>query len=217
MDYTILYIDEDQSAVNRFIRYFESDFIIKEGFYPDITLEKLIPVLDNKEFDFLVVDSNLNEKSGCGFDGQEILKYFTKKFPHFPVILFTNYDDKAVIEIQDFDINKIYSKRELTNKEDREVFIKKLKRMIDEYREQNDNAESRITKLIDKKNSGETLNAAEEDEIIKLDTFLDETLDGDTKKIPDQIKESNEEKIDLLLNKTDELIIQLKKYEEVSK
>lgn len=217
MTYKIFYIDDDKSAVNQLIRSFGNDFEILDGFSPNIIFETLIPVLDERNFDFLLVDSNLNEKSGCGFNGERVIKYFTKKFPHFPLMLFTNYDDQVVTEIENFDINKIYSKRELTEKKAKDVFIKKIKRIVDEYKETTEHAEKRLIELLEKKKAGSTLNAEEEQELIELDTFLDEVLEGETVQIPDQIKASNEDKIDSLLKKTDDLIEKLDKYEKVQK
>jgi hypothetical protein len=215
MSYTILYIDEEKTALHSFERALGTDFEIKSVDFTDLTLEKLILILDERDFDYLVIDFNLNEKSGCGFNGDDVLADFTKKFPHFPVMLLTNFDDQAVVSIQGFDTEKIHNKKEYGDEALKDAFIKRIKRIIDDYKKQNTNAEARIAALIQKKASGEVLNAAEEEEAIKLDTFLDEVLDGEAKKIPDQIKESNEEKIGLLLDKTDTLITKLEEYENI--
>ena len=215
MKYKILYIDDERSDFLKLKRDMGEYFEIEEGFTSGITLETLIPILDERDFDFLIVDSNLNDKTGCGFNGKDVLQYFTKKYPHFPVMLFTNYDDQAVAEIDDFDLNKIYSKRQLLHEKDREVLIQKINKIIKTYEDDIKEAEEKITKIIEKKKEGKDLTAQEEDEAIELDTFLDEILDGSSPLVPQQLKASNEEKIDQLLNKTDDLINKLKKYEKV--
>ncbi len=215
MMYKIFYIDEDKAAVHRLTRSLGTDFEIIEGFSDGITLETLTPILDEKDFDFLLVDSNLNEKSGCGFNGEDVIGYFTKKFPHFPVMLFTNYDDQVVSEIENFDINKIYSKRELIEEEAKNVFIMRINRIINEYKLSVEAAERKIVELVEKNKSGKTLTAIEEQELIQLDAYLDEVQDADVTRIPEQIKASNANKIDELLSKTDNLIERLQKYESI--
>ncbi|MFA7285401.1 MAG: hypothetical protein WC011_00935 [Candidatus Paceibacterota bacterium] len=215
-NYTLMYIDEESAEMDRMERNLGSDFEIKNIDFTDITFDKLTTILDKREFDYLIVDFNLNERSNCGFNGDDVLVNFTKKFPHFPVMLLTNFDHRAVASVKNIDTEKIHNKKEHSDTDLKMAFIKRIKGKIIEYKERNSQAETRAEELIHKKNSGAEMNINEEEELIKLDTFLDEVTAGDASIIPSQMKElSNETKLLSLLEKTDALISKLENYEAV--
>lgn len=212
---TILYIDDEITHTHQFERGLSDDFEIQTIDFNNLTEEVLASRLDERSFDYLIVDYHLHEKSNCGFNGDKVVVEFSRKYPHFPVMLLTNYDNQAITNIVGFDLEKIHSKHEYTDEHLKDAFVKRINRKVKEYRELIKNAEEKIELLIKKKADGEVLDALEEEEIIELDSFLDEILDGESKKIPDQIKETNEEKISSLLDKTDKLITKLEEYEGV--
>lgn len=215
-EYRIFYIDDEKIHSDSFIRNLSDDFTIETVDFNGITLDSLITTLDERNFDYLVVDYTLNEMSGCGFDGDDILIDFTKKFPHFPVMLLTSFDDRAITNIEGFDPEKIHNKNEYTDERFKEAFIKRIKAKIDEYKSQNREAEDRIVEILGKSSADEELTAEEESDLIRFDTFLDESLSGDLPKIPAEMKEmTNTKRLETLLSKTDDLIERLKKYETV--
>lgn len=215
-DYSILYIDEETTDNHQFERKMSEEFDVSTVDFTDITFEKLTSDLMEKDFDYLIVDYHLNDKSGCGFNGDEVIKEFVGKFPHFPTMLLTNHDQHAVDSVEGLDVDTIHNKKEYVDEERREVFIKRIKAKIDNYRDEIKGAEERIAALIEKKRSGSDLTANEEQEIVDLDTLLDETLGGD-RSIPDDIKSpTNALRIESLLSKTDDLIARLKEYENIS-
>ena len=217
-EYRVLYIDEDVTENNRFERNFVNDFTVATVDFNGITLDSLNARLDERDFDYLVVDFHLNEKSGCGFDGDVVLQGFLAKFPDFPGILLTNNGEAAIENVKDLDVEKIRSKKEYLTDEFKEVFTKRIKAKIDEYKKKNTDAQERIKELIAKKADGTDLTAEEEAEVVQLDTFLDESLAGDAHQIPEEMKQmTNTTRLETLLAKTDELIEKLKKYETVPK
>lgn len=215
----ILYIDDEQEQVGNFIRKLsEEEFDVMDILVNSSTsYQDIMEVLEEKNFDFLIVDYHLNEKGNCGFEGDEIVSSFVKKFPHFPVVLLTSHENEAITHLDNIDLEKIQGKNEYSTPSLLESFISRIKRRVAEYRADIEKAESRVKYLILRKASGVVLSATEEAEATRLDTFLDEVLDGEAKKISDQIKETNEEKISSLLDKTDLLIAKLEKYESVQK
>ena len=215
-EYKVLYVDEDKKENHQFERSFVDDFSVDTVNFDGITFESLISRLEDRDFDYLVVDFHLNEKSNCGFDGDQVVKDFVSKFPHFPVMLLTNHDERAIESVAELDVERIRSKKEYTNEEFKEAFTKRIKAKIDEYRKQNSDAQERIQALIDKKKAGQELTAEEEAEVIQLDTFLDETLDGQSRDIPDDMKlMTNTQRLETILKKTDDLIEKLKEYEAI--
>jgi len=213
--YTILYIDEDITDVHRFERVLEGEFEIRPINFEDINFSDLMNELENRDFDYLIVDYDLNEKSNCGFNGDEVVKSFSKKFPHFPVILLTNFDARAISEVTDFDLEKIHSKTDYED-DKKQSFIKRIHKQIETYIKNKEDGEIRLKNLINKKESSNNLNAAEEEELMKLDVFLEEVLGGELVKIPEIIRHpSNDTKIVQLLEKTDILITKLQQYETV--
>lgn len=213
-DYKVLYVDEDKAENNRFVRRFVDDFSVETVDFEGITFDNLANRLEEKDFDYLVVDFQLNEKSNCGFDGDAVIKDFLSKFPHFPVMLLTNHDEGAIEGVAGLDVEKIHSKKEYTSDDFKAAFAKRMKAKIDDYKKQITEAQERVQHLISKKSSGEELTADEEAEIIRLDTFLDETLGAETRTIPAEMKSmTNTQRLETILEKTDRLIEKLKEYE----
>ncbi len=166
--------------------------------------------------DYKVVDYHLNDMSGCGFDGDAALKDFLKRFPHFPSMLLTNQDEGAIESVKGFDVEKVRSKKEYLTDELRPAFSARIKAKADQYKQDIKDAEEKLQQLAEKKASDTGLSADEEDESIRLDDFLDETLDADARSIPKEIiSNTNDARLGELLAKTDDLIEKLKKYEDI--
>lgn len=213
----VLYIDDDPVDNDQFIRHFDLDFEIRTIDFADITLDKLLEELDEGGFDYVIVDYHLNDKSACGFNGDEVLNSFLAKFPRFPAMLLTNHDEQALEKARDLDVEKIQSKKDYINNKD--IFIKRIKLKIDQYHQKNKEYEDQIIDLLNKKNSEQELTANEENDLIKLDNLVEETLGLDAHKVPKNImfSKTNTKKLDSLLKKTDQLIDTLKAYEKIQK
>ena len=217
-NYTLMYIDDSSDDTNRFVRNLSSEFEIKTIDLTNHTINSLMEILDVKDFDYLIVDYTLNERLNCGFNGDEVLVNFSNKFPHFPIMLLTNFDHRAIVSIKDIDTEKIHNKKEYTDDELKDGFVKRIQGKITDYKQKNEHAEARIAELIQKKAAGTALDIIEEEEWLKLDSFLDESLAGDVARIPDQLLErTNESRLVALLEKTDALINKLEEYETVQK
>jgi len=214
----LMYIDEDSGEVRQFKRKFLDVFEVETVDFTDIQLPSLLTKLNEKQFDYLIVDYHLNDMSGCGFDGDVILVDFLKRFPHFPTMLLTNQDEGAIESIKGFDVEKVRSKKEYLSDELRPAFSARIKAKVGQYQRGIREAEEKLEQLAEKRALGTGLSADEEDESIRLDDFLDETLDANARTIPKEvISSTNETRLGELLTKTDDLIERLKKYEDISK
>lgn len=168
--------------------------------------------LGERNFDYLIVDYQLNE-SGCGYNGDDIVKSFSGHFPHFPLILLTTFENGALEEVDDFDFNKIHAKTEINKPE----FALRLNRQIKAYRERTQQSEDELELLVERRRAGETLSAEEEQRLLDLDTFLDEVVGRDGQEPPEHLRNpTNDAKITKLLAKTDALLNKLERYEAIS-
>jgi hypothetical protein len=215
--YTVMYVDDDLTEVRQFKRHLSTYFEIETIDFNDITVDKIHSDLDDKNFDYLIVDYHLNDKTGCGFDGDVVLKDFLGKFPHFPAMLLTNQDEGAIESVKGLDVEKVRSKKEYLSDGLDKPFGARIRAKIDQYKQEIADAETKLAELVEKRAKGDSLSADEEDESIRLDDFLDDTLDAKAKSVPKEvISSTNDSRVGELLNKTDELIERLKKYENVS-
>lgn len=205
--YKIVYIDDDKIDIHKFERDLSDGFEIETiHITEDAILENVFNKLLSMRFDYLIVDFHLHEKTGCGFEGDKIVKMFLSKFPHFPTMLLTNYDDAAIERANNLDVDKIHSK--VASPEKIDLFITRVKKKIEQYKKRTKEAQDRVVALKEKAKEQE-LTANEEEEFLQLDSFLEEILDAHAPELPKEILSTNSERLQSLLKKTDELIEKL--------
>lgn len=210
---TILYIDDQDRDLHRLQRALDGQFEVKTINPRGIAFQELMVSLKEKDFDYLIVDYRLNN-SGCGYDGDEIAKAFSREFPHFPLMLLTTHENGALEEVAGFDLTKIRPKKDIG----KETFPLLIRRQIEKYNNDAEEKATELEQLIDRRQSGVELNAEEEDNLLKLDVFLEEVLGIDSPDVPEHLRHpSNDAKITALLNKTDALIAKLERYEDLQK
>jgi len=215
--YRVFYIDDDASEVREVTRSLEKTdelevvgYVIKS----ETSFDEVSSLLNEGKFDYLLVDYMLNEKTGWGKNGNEVLEWFLDKYPHFPAIVVTSNELKAIEEVDNIDAEKIRSKNEYDDEGDGS-FVARIVSKIKRYQSSVEVAENRVIEL-KKKADGAELNASEADDYVKFDRFLQETLGGKVINIPDDIIYRDGEKLNDLLNKTDKLIAMIENNEEIS-
>lgn len=210
--YRIAYIDDDTRDIHKFERDMENIFKVKAvQIQRDTVLQDLVKKLIDWNFDYLIVDFHLSERTGCGYNGDEVLKLFLDELPHFPAMLLTNFDENAIESAKNLDVDKIH--RKVSNDEQLSLFVARVKAKIEQYREDRKNKESRLIELKEK-SAADDLTAKEEEEAIKIDTFLEQTL-GKSPDLAKTVLSSNSSRLDTLLTKTDSLIEKLEQYENI--
>ena len=164
--------------------------------------------------DAVVTDFRLNEMRtdihyNVNYDGVELINAIRKQRDGFPCFVITSHDDEAVNGTDD--VNMVYIKDILKPDVDKAkvTFAERVTRQVDKYRSRIGNARQELSALIEKRYSGKA-NVHDEERIIKLDSFLEKSLDS-YDSIPDELKElSNLERLNTLIGKVDDL---LKKFE----
>lgn len=214
----VLFIDEEKDAIDAFKDYIEdsnSDIEIQiKDSYPKSSLKDMLEFIIKENPDALITDYNLNEKKteikyNVGYDGAQLAQEFLKIRQYFPVFITTSYDDSAIKECDD--VNIVYVKP--SQREDgasRARFVDRIVQQILHYKSKIFDAERQIKELVRSSESRE-LDEKEERELIRLDRFLEKSIDSEFS-IPDELKTlSNSRRISSLIDKVDSLIIKIEK------
>jgi len=208
-DYRIIYVDETLKDAETFQRFNHRNNFFREiiHLYPCPELGELIQQILDQNGHALVVDYRLSEEAPeIHYNGEDVVKNFLENRPNFPVFILTAYEEAVIEESNNAVI--VNDKGDIWNNDVR--FLKRIKRQIENYRNEIDRAEKRLLELIKCRQEG-TLNISEEQELIELDSFLERSLDA-YHAIPEDAKKiSNAEKLNELLNKADLLLEALKK------
>ena len=219
MSYRISFIEDDEGVKNDIIACLEDDFEIVdiplyEGdvpIYSDLDdLKDLVKNIFNSRLDAIIIDYSLRDKSyDIKFDGAELVEEIKDMMPEFPIFVLSAREKDA--ESYFSDVNLVYIKEEYLDSPDK--LRRRIKQQIGNYREKISNAEKRLKELL-KKQEDEELTLNEEEEIIKLDDFLESTQLRSTK-VPLSLKKTTDiEKLNKLIIDTEKLI---KEIEEKSK
>jgi len=214
--YKILFIDEEQETFDDFLDYVEysstKDKIEVQTEFPLENIEEMIELIFKINPDAIVVDFRLNEMKtdiqyNVPYNGVELVDEFLKTRMGFPCFVLTAFDDLAVSASDD--VNKVYIKNILhNNKEESKAKAKFLDRVINQiehYKSKINNAEKELLSLIELRKSGKA-GISDEERIIELDQFLENTIDR-KHSIPKGYKTlSNEDRLNKILNTVDEIL-----------
>jgi hypothetical protein len=210
----ILFVDEQVENFDYIKDYFEgtsnSSVVDLDCVLPLSELEKMIVEILERKPQALIVDHRLNEMREdtdypIKYNGTTLVQEFLRVKPGFPCFVLTSFEENA--QLDGDDVNIVYPKEVLYREKGNfdESFFKKVKRQIEKYERKLTSAENELIRLIDLKRNGK---ASYEDElkIIKLDSFLEQAIDGRVP-IPEEFKKTtNLSKLTSLLEKADELL-----------
>lgn len=194
--YNLIYVDEEKSARNEFMRELHTDFDITPV-EPIHDIDEFIDFILKSNCDGVVTDFRLNEHSTVGYTGTELVDRLLEVREDFPVFVLTGFPngdgDVAIAHVPDANI--VYDKNDLKEERKKSLFRDKININIRLHKERISKAERRIEELIAK---GE-LTAKEESELVYLDSFLEKSIDKQSS-IPESVKQQ------FLEHKFDELI-----------
>lgn len=218
--YKILFIDEEDDAIDDFKDYADetttSEQILIVAEFPQPTLEEMIQTIIKINPDAIITDFMLNEKKtsikyGVEYNGIDLVKNFTSKRDGFPCFVMTSFDDDAVKESDD--VNIVYIKEILHSEKSSNVkasFLEKVVSQIAHYRSRIESYENELKALIELRKNGKA-NISDENRIIVLDQFLEQSIDRQSS-IPMEFKElSNTNRLNEILLKVDNLLSKIKK------
>jgi hypothetical protein len=219
MAYNILFIDEESSQQERFLDYFEKVYpeIVPKCVFPEAYLEEMLEKVSEIHPDAVVTDFVLNEiktdiSYNVNYTGIELVDAIHKHREGFPCFIITSFDDTAVDATDD--VNLVYIKDVLNTKKgtskdtSKVTFAQRIISQVDKYRSKIDNAKEELLALVEKREKGQA-GADDESRIIKLDSFLEKSLDSYSA-LPPELKElSNIDRLNELIEKTDALLKKL--------
>ncbi|AKX57678.1 response regulator transcription factor [Thiopseudomonas alkaliphila] len=213
----IVFIDEDRNMLNTFKSHinmssFKSEFEVVT-FYPLESLEKTIEKIHENKPDAIISDYELNDKKdfvngvnySVPYNGADLIKSFLNERPGFPCFILTSYDDDAMLHTDD--INRVYIKNVLNeNTESNHVsFLGRVLKQIANYKNLQKQRQDRLKELVEKSQRS-TLNDKEEEELINLDTLV-EQANSMSSAVPKELKKStNNEKLSELLHTAEKLL-----------
>lgn len=213
--YKLGIIDEDKSEVEEFFRFF------KESFDPvEIELvndkQKVIQNIIDHQVDAVVLDYKLMEHgASLTFNGNELLKELGERLFNFPALIMTNLPTDA--RNHRIDPFRIVSKEFMQPDEKKPLYkegqqlIATIKTLIKNYKDELYEKEKRLIELIKKLGKEGKLSDYEEEEIIELDSFLENSINMKDR-LPKKWKKPGElSKLDELIRETQVLIDELKR------
>jgi len=215
--YKILLIDEEKDTFDEFKDYLDisstKDKIEVITQYPLGDLLEMIDLIFKINPDAIITDFRLNEIKtdidyNVPYDGVELVEGFLKSRQGFPCFVLTAFDDLAVSVSED--VNKVYIKNILhvNKKEESKAKAKFLDRVIyqiEHYQTKIKEAETELIELLKIRESGKA-SISNENRIIELDSFLERVIDRKGSIPPEFKKLSNDERLNDLLSKVDELL-----------
>lgn len=212
MKYKVAYIDEQDADIRSFKRSvllrsaekFEV-FSVK----PKSSIEDTITEIFEGDVDAVIADFRLSEEDPTvHYNGSDIVREVLNIRAEFPVFILTSFEDDAIDK--GFDVNIVYEKKDI---QENGKFFEKVILQIKKHKSKIENAELRLKELIEKRQKG-PLNNREEEELIELDSMIEKTLDKRNSIPPDFKTITNTEKLNELINKTEELIKEVKSKKE---
>lgn len=211
--YKIVYIDEQEDARDEFLDFVENKDSDKrfdvETMKPAASLEEMLAQIREIGADALISDYRLNEHiKGLGYpvpyDGVELVNEFLQERAGYPCFVITSFPADAANSSED--VNIVYVKNVLNDRDSADLdFLVRIRIQVDHYRNKIDEAENRIFELLPRRRAG-VLSLDEEEELVRLDSFLESTISKSAAVPPELKRPSNENKLSELLLKVDTLL-----------
>ena len=203
----IAYIDESRDEILKFQRrvYEAFDVLV---FLPKGDFDSFVHELLNSGAEAFVSDFHLNDyrqdvQEAIGYTGGDLIEALLHIRDKFPCFVLTSYANAAVDRMTD--VNYVYSKDVLTQEKQADIFITKFRAQIEHYNINIDSASARFFDLQEK--SGERdLTEGEENELLALDTFLENSLNQNSALPSEKKNQLAIGKIEALLASTNELL-----------
>ncbi|MBJ7883118.1 hypothetical protein, partial [Gelidibacter salicanalis] len=156
--YKILFIDEEKDTLEDFEDFVEN-FTAKEELkaitkFPLAEKEEMIELIIKLAPDALIADFRLNEMKtdidyNVPYNGVDLVEGFQSIRNNFPCFILTALDDEAVN--QSDDVNIVYVKNILHNKEEgnaKAKFLDRVVSQIEHYKRKIENAKNELTDLV---------------------------------------------------------------------
>ena len=217
--YNILFIDEESEVFDNFLDYVDEIDTDKKFAvlteYPVKSVDEMIAKVIEIAPDAIITDFQLNDKKtdikyNVPYNGVNLIEKFLEIREDFPCFIITSFDDDAILISKD--VNKIYIKEILhercLEKKAKANFLDRVEKQIEHYRSRLTKSEKRLQELLELR-KGKKTTLQDEEEIIALDSFLENSINR-RESIPQALKENRiEEYLQVLLQKANLLINKL--------
>lgn len=217
--YNILFIDEEREVFDNFLDYVDETDTDKKFAvlteYPVKSIDEMIAKVIEIAPDAIITDFQLNDKKtnikyNVPYNGVNLIEAFLEIREDFPCFIITSFDDDAILISKD--VNKIYIKEILhepcLEKKAKANFLDRVEKQIQHYQYRLAKSEKRLQELLELR-KGKKTTLQDEEEIIALDSFLENSINR-KEAIPQALKENrNEEYLQELLEKANLLINKL--------
>lgn len=218
--YKILFIDEQKGDIDDFKDYVEAanskENISVDAEYPLEDINEMIQLVIKHNPDAIVTDFMLNEYKedidyNVPYNGVQLVREFMSIREGFPCFVMTSFDDNAIKESED--VNMVYIKDILHGSERKTQakanFLVRVESQILHYKSKIQNAETEVLRLLQLRSKGKAT-MEEENELIRLDHFLEVSIDKKSS-MPAEFKSlSNTNKLEAMMSKVDELLKKVK-------
>lgn len=200
--YKVGYLDEDEIWMALVRQKLSSVFDIYLIDIP-ITLEGIWEFILDHELDALMVDFQLFDSGKVSFDGNDVVQTITAHNQHFPIIVLTAHENRALDELDNVLIVK--GKRMINNADELPNFTKMLNALIKSYKTRLTDSQQTILVLQKK----DILNEQEESKLFNAQRFLAETCKDNTVS-PNQFSAGYSKQLQNLLDMANTLLDELK-------
>jgi DNA-binding NarL/FixJ family response regulator len=222
--YKIIFIDEQKTDIEDFKDYVEETNSNEKfeviGEFPQEEFEEMVQVIFKHNPDAIITDFMLNEmkediKYNVPYNGVQLVQEILSIRESFPCFVMTSFDDNA-IKASD-DVNLVYIKNILHGSEKaakvKANFLQRVESQIIHYKSKIANAENKLRRLLELRDSNNAT-IEDEEEIIRLDHFLEKSIDK-RNAIPEEYKSlSNTKRLKEIISKVDELLKKVDKRDD---
>ncbi|MEC9385145.1 MAG: hypothetical protein VX393_02010 [Pseudomonadota bacterium] len=209
-EFKIIYIDEDEKERRNFELTFDQPDCKLILEHPRSTLEEMIDVIVYEKPDAVICDFLLKEKEPTvNYDGADLLQGIRDKNKRLPCFLLTSYESDAIRTT--LDVNSVHDKDELIAEDaEKPTFGDKVTQQIKANRKVLGELKDKISGLHKRYANGD-LSTAEEREYNKVSVKIEEFIFSDEETHLSINDTSVLERLDKLLDYSDQLIKALKK------
>lgn len=214
-NYKIGYIDEQESEIIDFINVIEDNEDDPENTFTVIPIQateetvfdELISEVISEKFDCLIVDYELSE-TGVTFEGSNIIYEFKRRMPHFPTLVYTAKESKAIQNL-DYDLSlKVFDKAIKNDRNKLNNFRQRIITYIEGHRTKIVETQKRLKELTSIKEEG-NLTPEQEHDFINLNRVNDELSGNGFITIGSFLGTKADEKFSELISKTEDLLSKL--------
>jgi DNA-binding NtrC family response regulator len=202
--YNIIFIDEDKAQLRKFKRYTKGfNKLIVNAIEPPEHKEEIVDMIVEENIAAVVCDFDLKEKNTTNYYGNEVIEDILKAKPDFPVFIFTSHEEDALKRSKT--VHHVYDKVKMNGDES---FLNLIVQEIEKYRNRIDEWKKEFYNL-QKKYQEKNLTVREEERLIELDNLIEKATDSRSS-IPNHIKAQQDNELNELINKTEDILNQIK-------